>query len=94
MSSPEYSPEIVRVLDSIGNALSGARAETPAFIEQQGNKVAPSGAGTLATGVQNKLIHVLLLISKELGLKENELEKVFDEVLKMIKDYQGKKGEV
>jgi hypothetical protein len=63
--------------------------------EIQGNNVNVRGDGstTLQDGVQNLLITLLLTLAKNLGLKENELEKVFDEVIKLLGTYKNKKGE-
>jgi hypothetical protein len=61
--------------------------------EIQGNNTNPTGGQTLQDGVQNLLITLLLTLAKNLGLKEDELEKVFDEVIKLLGSYKNKKGE-
>lgn len=87
--------------EMVYSAISNAFGETAekvesaqkfeAAVEVQGNNKNP--IVPVQTGVQNLLIHLLLQLSKQLGLKENELEKVFDEVLKLINTYKDKKGE-
>ena len=42
---------------------------------------------------QNMLITLLLEIAKSLWLGEDDLEKVFSEVKKLISSYENKKGE-
>jgi hypothetical protein len=63
--------------------------------EIQGNNVNVRGgsSSSLQDGVQNLLITLLLTLAKNLGLKEDELEKVFDEVIKLLGSYKNKKGE-
>lgn len=61
-------------------------------IESQNNQMS-SGTIPLHTGVQNILITLLLQIAKKLGLGENDLEAVFNEVLKLLSTYKSKKGE-
>ncbi len=61
-------------------------------IESQNNQ-GTSSTVPLHTGVQNILITLLLQIAKKLGLGEDDLEKVFEEVLKLLSTYKSKKGE-
>ncbi len=99
----ENSPErIEKIRDVVTSALDTSFAEVGSKIERrfeaqesQNNNANPRGNGkTLQDGVQNLLITLLLTLAKNLGLKENELEKVFDEVIKLLGDYKNKKGEV
>lgn len=61
--------------------------------EAQVNNANPTNGQTLQDGVQNLLITLLLTLAKNLGLKEDELEKVFDEVITLLGTYKNKKGE-
>lgn len=78
--------------DEVGNKVEGMNSKFEAGVEIQGNNKNPQPV-TVQAGVQNLLITLLLQLAKQLGLKEDELEKVFDEVLKLIHNYKNKKGE-
>src|SRR6185369_17716163 len=100
MENQEVSPEFKgmvftamnKAFEDVGNKVEGP-SKFEAVSEVQGNNVNPQGTVPVQTGVQNLLITLLLQLAKQLGLKEDELEKVFDEVLKLIHTYKNKKGE-
>lgn len=87
---------VTSALDSSFQEVQGkVEGKFEAAQEIQGNNVNVRGdsSTTLQDGVQNLLITLLLTLAKNLGLKENELEKVFDEVIKLLGTYKNKKGE-
>lgn len=99
MNNPEVPVEFKNMVftalnsafEDVGNKVESVN-KFEAALEVQNNQ----GSGnkvTVQAGVQNLLITLLLQLAKELGLKENELEKVFDEVLRLIHSYKNKKGE-
>ena len=77
--------------EDVGNQVETLNTKFEAAAEIQGNNKNP--VTNVQTGVQNLLITLLLQLAKQLGLKEDELEKVFDEVLTLIHTYKNKKGE-
>ena len=78
--------------DAFGEVQNMLESPRETSIESQNNQMS-SGAIPIQTGVQNILITLLLEIAKKLGLGEDELEKVFEEVLKLLSTYKNKKGE-
>jgi hypothetical protein len=77
--------------ESVGEQVESAgKFEAVAEIQNNQGNNSPIA---IQTGVQNLLITLLLQLAKQLGLKEDELEKVFDEVLKLVHTYKNKKGE-
>ncbi|MEO6728776.1 MAG: hypothetical protein ABIM99_02530 [Candidatus Dojkabacteria bacterium] len=78
--------------EEVGNKVESSN-KFEAVAEIQGNNKNPQGTANVQAGVQNLLITLLLQLAKQLGLKEDELEKVFDEVLKLVHTYKNKKGE-
>ncbi|MFS8130610.1 MAG: hypothetical protein ACMG57_01385 [Candidatus Dojkabacteria bacterium] len=95
--SPEFKGMVYSALneafDEVGNKVEGINTKFEAAAEIHGNNKNPQGTANVQVGVQNLLITLLLQLAKQLGLKEDELEKVFDEVLKLIHNYKNKKGE-
>ncbi|MEP7103678.1 MAG: hypothetical protein ABI721_03150 [Candidatus Dojkabacteria bacterium] len=79
--------------DEVGNKVENSNQKFEAAAEIQNNNANPQGPIAVQTGVQNLLITLLIQLARQLGLKEDELEKVFDEVLKLIHTYKNKKGE-
>lgn len=79
--------------DEVGSKVENVNQKFEEAAEIQGNNTNPQGPIAVQAGVQNLLITLLLQLAKQLGLKEDELEKVFDEVLKLIHTYKNKKGE-
>lgn len=79
--------------EAFGDVQSMIETSRESAIESQNNQFGNSGAVPIQTGVQNILITLLLEIARKLGLKEDELEKVFEEVLKLLSTYKNKKGE-
>ena len=99
----ENSPErIEQIREVVTSALDSSFEEVQGRVERkfevqetQNNNSNPRGSGkTLQGGVQNLLITLLLTLAKNLGLKEDELEKVFVEVIKLLGTYKNKKGEI
>ncbi len=99
----ENSPErIEQIREVVTSALDSSFEEVQGRVERkfevqetQNNNSNPRGSGkTLQDGVQNLLITLLLTLAKNLGLKEDELEKVFEEVIKLLGTYKNKKGEI
>lgn len=87
--------EVVRekAIEAIVTAFSEVKTgieRGPSLMEIQRNKKAKT---PVSTGVQNVLIRLLIEIARKLGLNENELEQVFEEVLKMIAKYKDKRAE-
>lgn len=96
MSNFEVTPQFKEmVYQAMNNAFEEASEQVEKSgifevgAESQGNKATVP----VQTGVQNLLIYLLVILSKHLGLKEDELEKVFDETLNLIGKYKNKKGE-
>lgn len=97
MNNPEITPQFKEV---VFKAMNSAFEEASKGVEQsgvfeagaesQGNK---ASAVPVSTGVQNLLIYLLLQLAKQLGLKEDELEKVFDATLQLVSQYKNKKAE-
>lgn len=97
LSNFEVTPQFKEmVYQAMNNAFEEASLEVEksgifeAGAEKQGNKSTPV---PVQTGVQNLLIYLLVILAKHLGLKENELEKVFDETLNLVGKYKNKKAE-
>ena len=93
MSDFEVSPQPQQILNAFEGAFSDIKAQIEAPPSQERQKQR-ANTTPIATGVQNLLIQLLLQLARKLGLKEDELEKVFDEVLKLISTYKNKKAEV
>lgn len=96
MNNVEATPQFKElVYQALNNAFEEASEQVgksgifEAGAESQGNKATVP----VQTGVQNLLIYLLVILAKHLGLKEDELEKVFDETLNLIGKYKNKKGE-
>ncbi len=86
---------VTQALDSSFNEVQGKvdqKFEGAIEIQTNNTRTGTSNA-TLQDGVQNILITLLLTLAKNLGLKEHELEKVFEEVIKLLGTYKDKKGE-
>lgn len=49
---------------------------------------------SLNEGIQNLLILLFLNFARELGIKPDDLEKIFEEVIKTLDKYKNKKAEV
>ena len=85
--------QIINVFkDAFNDVQNSLETNKETSIESQ-NNLGSSSAVPLQTGVQNILITLLLQIAKKLGLGEEDLEKVFEEVLKLLSTYKSKKGE-
>jgi hypothetical protein len=102
VTSPEVPAEfktmVYSALNSAFEDVSGkVSADTRKYeagIEMQNNKGSQSsGVVPVQTGVQNLLITLLIELARKLGLKEDELELVFEEVLKLVNTYKNKKAE-
>lgn len=102
MESSGERMEVIR--QAVNTALDSSFSEVgskvnqkfEAGVELQGNNYNPQSSQSsqsLQDGVQNLLITLLLTLAKNLGLKEDELETVFDEVIKLLGNYKNKKGE-
>ena len=78
--------------EAFGDVQNILESNRETAIESQNNQMSSSTI-PIQTGVQNLLITLLLQIAKKLGLGEDDLEQVFEEVLKLMSTYKNKKGE-
>lgn len=91
---PQFKQMVYSALNNAFGETAGKieNAKFEAAAESQNNNTNPAVI-PVQTGVQNLLINLLLQLAKQLGLKEDELEKVFDEVLKLVNTYKDKRAE-